>query len=102
MTTKHTPGPWYTKSTETDRQGLVISETTGANVAVTYDPKDAAIVAASPDLLAACHELLAMAILAGGLRGDDLPPTREPFSPADWLDGLKRGRAAIAKAEGRA
>ena len=33
---KHTPGPWYETGTG-NHQGLVISESTGANVAVVYD-----------------------------------------------------------------
>jgi hypothetical protein len=35
------------------RQGLVIEDATGRNVAVTYEGKDAALVAAAPDLLEA-------------------------------------------------
>lgn len=34
-------------------QGLVIENNTGRNVAVTYDPKDAPMVAAAPAMLAA-------------------------------------------------
>lgn len=34
---------WYSK--ETKYQGLVIDEQTGANIAVTYDPKDAEKIA---------------------------------------------------------
>ena len=49
MSTKHTPGPWYRASNTI--QGLVISEVTGANIAVTYDPNDADLIAAAPELL---------------------------------------------------
>ena len=34
--TKHTKGPWYEASTGS-HQGLIISEATGENVAVSYD-----------------------------------------------------------------
>ena len=47
----HTPGPWYEAGTG-NQQGLVISEATSANVALAYDKKDAALIAASPELLA--------------------------------------------------
>lgn len=49
---------WYTRSKLDDRQGLVIDEDTDANIAVTYDPKHAALVAAAPDLLNACEQIL--------------------------------------------
>lgn len=44
---------WYSKTTNTGsphEQGLVIDETTGRNVAVTYDPKDAPLIAAAPEM----------------------------------------------------
>lgn len=52
--TKHTPGPWYAANMGNDHQGLVVSEATGANIAVTYDKRDAALVATAPALLEAC------------------------------------------------
>jgi hypothetical protein len=42
-------------------QGLIIAEDTGANIAVSYDLKDAALIAAAPemlDLLKKCAEAL--------------------------------------------
>ena len=54
---KHTPGPWY-KASSGPSQGLVISETTGATVAVTYDKRDTDLVAAAPELLSLCREAL--------------------------------------------
>jgi hypothetical protein len=58
MKTRHTPGPWITASTG-NHQRLVISERTGANVAVAYNGEaDSALIAAAPDLLAACQETL--------------------------------------------
>ena len=38
-------------------QGTVIEEDTGRTVAVAYDEKDAALLAAAPELLAALREL---------------------------------------------
>ena len=46
---------WYAKSGGV--QGLVISEKTGRTVAVSYDPKDAPVLAASLDLLRAAKDL---------------------------------------------
>lgn len=46
----HTPGPWYEGSSG-NHQGIIIHEATGATVAVSYDKKDTAIIAAAPELL---------------------------------------------------
>ena len=47
----HTPGPWYAKTCRgPHNQGLIISEHAGKNIAVAYDNKDAAILAAAPEL----------------------------------------------------
>lgn len=56
--TKHTPGPWYTKAKPDSLQGLVISEVTGASIAVTYDPRDAHLVSAAPELLRTLEQIL--------------------------------------------
>jgi hypothetical protein len=47
---------WYESSTG-NHQGLVVEETTGRNIAVTYDKADAALIAAAPDLLAALEAI---------------------------------------------
>lgn len=49
---------WYTNTKPGDSQGMVIDENGGRDVAVTYDPKDAALVAAAPALLAALQTLV--------------------------------------------
>lgn len=59
---QHTPGPWYVASRKESRQGLIISETTGANIAVTYDSRDAELVAAAPDLLHALRRIAALPV----------------------------------------
>jgi len=51
----HTPGPWHESKTG-DHQGLIISEATGDNIAVSYDKRDTNPIAAAPDLLEACQE----------------------------------------------
>lgn len=61
MTTTNniTPLPWYSASTG-NHQGLIISESNGANVAVTYDKDDAPYLAracnAYPKLVEALRE----------------------------------------------
>ena len=49
MSNTYTPGPW--NASKNPHQGLVISEATGATVAVTYDVKDVDLVAAAPEML---------------------------------------------------
>lgn len=44
---------WYEANMGNDHQGLVISESDGANIAVVYDKKNAPLIAAAPELLAA-------------------------------------------------
>jgi len=50
---KHTPGPWHESSTG-NHQGLIVSENTGDNIAVSYDKVNAQLIAAAPDLLRSC------------------------------------------------
>ena len=53
-TSTHTPGPWYfKKNINLHDQGLVIAEKTGASIAVTYDSRDAMLIAVAPQLLEA-------------------------------------------------
>jgi hypothetical protein len=78
---------WYTTTKKDDRQGLVCDETTGQNIAVTYDPAHAAIVAAAPELLEALED----AIDVAGNWGEDGDPS--------WL---VRAKEAIQKAKGEA
>lgn len=57
MTTQQTTEKWYKVKTE-NHQGLIISEIDGRNIAVTYDEKDADIVAAAPEMLAELKALV--------------------------------------------
>lgn len=84
--TTRTHGPWYAKQSAGGHQGLVISETTGATVAVAYDPCDTDMLAAAPDLLAALEMICAKAEETDGRFARDVAAVC---------------RAAIAKAEGR-
>ena len=90
MNTKHTLGPWYATNAAGDAQGLVIAETTGANIAVTYRPEDAALVAAAPDMLAALRDAYAHITLLGS--GE-----QPPLSNAEMCNVLGD---ALAKATG--
>jgi hypothetical protein len=56
---------WYNATKKDSLQGLVYDEITGENIAVTYDPENARLVAAAPDLLDACK--LALALIRGEL-----------------------------------
>ncbi len=55
---KHTPGPWYKARMGNDSQGLIVEEKTGRNVAVSYDVKDAHLVAAAPEMYEAITDFL--------------------------------------------
>jgi len=74
---------WY-KANTGGHQGLVIEEGTGRNVAVTYEEKDAELIAAAPDLLRAAVAALTVV-------------NREQADGSIAYDL----RAAIARAEGR-
>jgi hypothetical protein len=60
---KHTPGPWYEANTG-NHQGLVISESSSADVCVTYDKQDAALIAAAPEMLEAIELIHGYAVVA--------------------------------------
>jgi hypothetical protein len=53
----HTPGEWY-KAKGSMGQGIIISENTGENIAVTYKEENSDLVAAAPDLLEALERLV--------------------------------------------
>jgi hypothetical protein len=57
MNTKHTTGPWNAADTG-NHQGMIIAEQDGATVAVTYDAKDARLIAAAPELLETLQRIL--------------------------------------------
>jgi len=47
---RHTKEPWYEASMG-NHQGLIIAEDSGENIAVAYDKRNAALIAAAPELL---------------------------------------------------
>lgn len=88
------PDIWYEADTGT-HQGLVVSEVTGDNIAITYDKKHARLVAAAPELLDALEVLTKM-------NCDWTDGTA--YVPVGWArknrEAIKEARAAIAKAGG--
>jgi len=90
MNTKHTAGPWNAKTN--NFQGLVISEKTGATVAVAYDANDAQLIAAAPELLEALQRVAVCAETAAHLLRDDTEEAARFHKDAAFA------RAAIAKA----
>jgi len=51
-----TMNKWYTTTKLDDAQGLIIDETTGKNIAVSYDPKHAQLIASAPVMLEALRQ----------------------------------------------
>lgn len=92
-TSLHTPGPWYTNARPTDTQGLVYAESTGENIAVTYDPKNARLIAAAPDLLAA---LQAVAGETGCFETGPRPYSGDSYLPEKFKEAI---RAALLSAQ---
>jgi hypothetical protein len=93
---KHTPGPWN-EVTVGNQQRLIVSEANGTNVAVSYDKKDARLIAAAPELLESCKEWLDIWIYIR----DTSPNVEIPDTFNGSTDACGRLRASIAKAEGR-
>jgi hypothetical protein len=96
---KQAPGQWYAKTTSAG-QGLVIDETTGATIAVTYAPEHAPLVAAAPKLLEAVEMLCPLSHLdtCAGLNFIRGSEERENACTC----GATKARAAIAEAKGEA
>lgn len=49
---------WHNATRKDNYQGLVISDITGENIAVTYNPDNAPIVSTAPELYEACKRAL--------------------------------------------
>ena len=90
---QRTPGPWYEAKTG-NHQGLVISEQTGANIAVTYDATDAPFIVRAcnsyDDLLAALKDVAACCKFVG-------PAGITAYAISD--ERMAAVHAAIAKAK---
>lgn len=92
---KHTPGPWYVYPTEYDNDTEsfdVMADGAAITIACPPSEADARLIAAAPDLLAACEQVL----------------SRLDYLTELWgQEGVTRGvqdalRAALAKAKGGA
>jgi hypothetical protein len=79
---------WYAANSS-NQQGLICDESTGGNIAITYNKDHARLVAAAPELLEALQN--ALNVLAGIATGDLTTINRD--SPA-----IAQARAVIAKA----
>ena len=84
---------WYKANMGTD-QGLIIDEKTGKNIAVSYDIKDADLIAAAPDLLHACK--LAINVLSIGYENG-----KGIVDAGEALHAFENLNLAINKAEGK-
>ena len=86
---------WYESKTG-NHQGLIIDEITGDNIAVSYDKKHAAMIAAAPDLLKASKMATRW---IGKMIADN--GHLASVSPSNCVLTLRSLENAIAKAEGR-
>jgi len=101
METKHTPGPWWVGE-EDSFDGIAVMYRDGmvpvANVQTGYTDRNseanARLIAAAPDLLAACVSLSSMEIFTESAADDDICIIT--------VATVRKIRAAIAKATGAA
>ena len=93
METKHAQETWYESSTG-NHQGLIISETTGENIAVTYDKRNAPLIAAAPELLTAAENALEFFYFL--MSDPDLPKECRADAHRKW----DQANTAITKATG--
>ena len=75
---------WYKANTGNDYQGLVIEEETGRNVAVTYEAKDAKLVALAPEMAELLKRLWVVAE-----NELDQSATRNGLNNRDLLQGVR-------------
>jgi len=111
----HTPGPWHChylgEIAEQDVDGCLATGITTASIdeflkeggrgdLVAWVPHDrneeanARLIAAAPELLAACHSLLS-------ILKDELEDDPNPSEMTSWLDAIDEASKVIDKAEGR-
>jgi hypothetical protein len=90
MTLEQTIGPWHSSKAGNDTQGLIYGDD-GKNVAVSYEAKDAPLIAAAPDLYWAAR--CALADLEGIM--PEFEPSGDREHPA-WQT-IKELRSVIAK-----
>jgi len=117
METKHTPGPWYWdrsigrpndchaglfsdlvvhgKPLNEGHQGELVAGT--FNGEIRCHPRNARLIAAAPDLLAACQEAIAFVAVFAGERECGLP-SDNPKAATNAHECIRQMQAAIAKA----
>ena len=98
----HMPGTWYTSDkgpSGPHYQGQVAVEETGRTVAITYDDEgghNARLIAAAPEMLAACQA--ALQNIGGLIDGEDISRTQlkgrhlELTNAIARATGLERGK----------
>ena len=90
MSTQNKPTRWIATLNGAG-QGLIYSDT-GADVAICFDPKDAKLIAAAPELLEALNDLLTVTMDQKRAEGYELMP--------EELQAETKARSVIAKATG--
>jgi hypothetical protein len=100
MKYRHTPGPWHVLKFD-DVALLVCAEDRSANdeweIATPHGPDfraNAHLIAAAPELAAACRAFLAACEDAARIYGDQMPAT------GGMVQAALAARTALAKAEG--
>lgn len=105
MTTKHTPGPWYTKAKAIDPHDLnvlhddkwgsvYVTSVRIVNTTPTATEANARLITAAPDLLAALQEMI--------IANHGIPANPEDESDHVRRSALIQARAAIQAATGEA
>lgn len=96
---KYTKGKWYHKITSGD-QGLIIDEKTGENIAVSYKPENAPLIAASPEMYTALAKSLDWleSIVQNANNANDAKDLIIDSMPADF--GLNTLRRLLTEIDG--
>lgn len=93
----HTPGPWWVEVSD-DSERREVYDGFGHTATVYGEPATAAdnarLIAAAPELLSCCRELLAIV-------EDEYANDRYPEELKSWKRTISDTAKAIAKAEGR-
>lgn len=82
---QHTPGPWAHSALAGDHEFAVYAEATGRDIALVrdFDEANARLIAAAPELLAACNRML---------------DASASTDASEWAEAVEQMEAAIARA----